>query len=242
MYTEYGAIAYTFAVLFVAYLVRGISGFGSGLIAIPMLTLVHPLTLVVPVVVVLDFLGSAAQGMRNRDAIRWPDLLPLFPFTVIGCLSALYLFNSIDTEILTTAMAVFILVFALYQLFPLPDLRGGKIWAVPVGFFGGMVGTLFGTGGPFYMMYLNIRGLDKTQTRASFAAYFFMDASVRIIGFFVIGLFGVLGFKTLLLWLPVAALGLFIGGRIHSGISAKTFKYFISLLLVLSGYRLLTRG
>jgi len=241
MYTDFGSIAYTGVVLFIAYLVRGISGFGSGLIAIPMLTLVHPLTLVVPLVVILDFLGSAAQGIRNRDAIQWADILPLLPFTLLGVVSALYLFNSIDVALLTKAMAIFILFFAIYQLLSLPQIRGGKIWAVPVGFLGGLVGTLFGTGGPFYMIYLSIRNLDKSQTRASFATYFFMDGSVRIVGFIAIGLIGLYELKTLLLWLPATALGLFVGGRVHTGVSARTFKYFISLLLVLSGYRLLTR-
>lgn len=239
--TELGSIAYTGVVLFVAYLVRGISGFGSGLIAIPLLTLVHPLTLVVPLVVILDFLGSAAQGVNNRSSIAWKEILPLLPFTLIGCLSALYAFNSIDTHLLTQAMAVFILFFAIYQLLPLPDLKGSRIWSAPVGFFGGLVGTLFGTGGPFYMIYLNLRGLDKTQTRASFASYFFIDGSIRIVGFLVIGLIGLLQFKTLLYWIPAAAVGLFIGGKVHTSLSPKTFKYFISLLLVLSGYRLLTR-
>jgi len=41
-------LAYAAAVLTVAYFVRGISGFGSGLIAVPLLALRFPLTQVVP--------------------------------------------------------------------------------------------------------------------------------------------------------------------------------------------------
>ncbi len=234
-------LVFTGLVLFVAYLVRGISGFGSGLIAIPLLTLMHPLTTVVPLVVVLDFLGSAAQGLKNRELIRWPELYPLLGFTVTGCLVALFLFKSVDVSVLTSAMAIFIICFAIYQILPLPVLRGSKLWAAPAGFFGGLVGTTFGTGGPFYMMYLSVRGIEKSEIRASFAAYFFIDGTIRIIGFFSIGLFTLFELITLCWWLPAAALGLFIGGKVHTGVSASTFKYFISLLLVYSGYKLLTR-
>ncbi|HTG11235.1 MAG TPA: sulfite exporter TauE/SafE family protein, partial [Candidatus Eisenbacteria bacterium] len=58
---------YSGLVVFLAYWVRGMAGFGSGLIAVPLLTLMWPVTLVVPVVVALDYLGSASQGIGNVD-------------------------------------------------------------------------------------------------------------------------------------------------------------------------------
>ncbi|MDB4223628.1 sulfite exporter TauE/SafE family protein [Granulosicoccus sp.] len=234
-------VLYTTAVIFVAYLVRGISGFGSGLVAIPLLLLVHPLNVVVPVVVALDFLGSLAQGLKNREKICWTEIKPLLPFTLIGVGIALMLFKTADTGTLTAALAVFIIAFSIYQLLPLPDLKGSKMWSAPAGLLGGLVGTLFGTGGPFYMIYLSVRGLDKVQLRSSFAAYFFVDGTIRLLGFALIGLLNTEGFIFLLKCLPVAALALFIGGKVHVTISNKTFKFFISLILVYSGYRLLTK-
>ena len=229
----------TALILFVAYLVRGIAGFGSGLIAIPLLTLLHPISAVVPLVVLLDFLGSAAQGLKRRDSIAWPDLWPLLPFTLAGVLAALYLFRSVDPAQLETALGVFVVVFAVYQILPVPPLSGGRVWAGPAGVLGGFVGTLFGTGGPFYMMYLQVRGLDKVSTRASFAAWFFVDGGMRLAGFALVGMLSFALLPTLALWLPAAALGLLVGGTVHVAIDARTFRYFISLLLVFSGYRLL---
>ncbi len=230
----------TLIILFVAYLVRGMVGFGSGLIAIPLLALQHPLSLVVPMVVLLDWLGSGAQGMKNRDAIVWSELLPMLPFTLGGVAIALYVFMNFEPAGLEHALGLFVLVFAVYQILPLPALSGSRIWCAPAGLFGGLVGTLFGTGGPFYMIYLTIRGLEKRSLRASFAAYFLVDGSLRLVGFLGVGMLGANLLVTLLQWLPAAALGLLIGGRIHTDIPATTFKYLISLLLVFSGYRLLS--
>ena len=64
---------YAGAVLFLAYFVRGIAGFGSGLIAVPLLAFMFPVQIVVPLVVFLDYVGSASQGIRNRDQIAWRE-------------------------------------------------------------------------------------------------------------------------------------------------------------------------
>ncbi len=228
------------AILFVAYLVRGIAGFGSGLISIPLLALMLPLKIVVPIVVFLDLIGSAAQGVSSRRSIRWSVLVPLLPFTLAGIALALYFFNSVDTAVLNVSLGIFVMFFAIYQLLPIPDLRGGPVMAFPFGLLGGLLGTLFGTGGPFYVMYLNMRSLSKEAFRASFASYFLIDGAVRI-GVYIVGL-SLLNQQfliVLLMALPPFALGLYCGGRVHREIPASTFKKFISLLLIASGSALI---
>ena len=232
-----------FAILFTAYLVRGIAGFGSGLISIPLLALMFPLKIVVPIVVLLDLLGSATQGLSNRESISWSVLLPLFPATLIGIALALFFFNSVDTGALNKSLGVFVLVFAIYQLLPAPDLRGGMLMAFPFGLLGGLVGTLFGTGGPFYVIYLNMRSLSKEAFRASFASYFLVDGAIRM-GVYIFGL-SLLNpqfLVMLLMAIPPFALGLYCGGRVHREIPASTFKKFISLLLIASGSALILRS
>ena len=77
-------IIYAAMVLFIAYLVRGVAGFGSGLISVPLLALRFPVTVVVPLVVFLDYIGSASQGLSNRQHIAWREQLPLIPFTLLA--------------------------------------------------------------------------------------------------------------------------------------------------------------
>ncbi len=75
--SEIARHVYALAVLSVAYFVRGIAGFGSGLIAIPLLLMWFPLLVAVPLVVALDYLASASQGIKDRQAIRWREIWPL---------------------------------------------------------------------------------------------------------------------------------------------------------------------
>lgn len=229
-------------ILFLAYTVRGVAGFGSALIAVPLLTMRFPLTMVVPLVVLLDYLGSATQGFANRMEISWRDVLPLIPFTLIGVFGALLVMEMVDPQFLTTALGGFVLLYAVYQLSPLPEMRASRAASIPTGLFGGLMGTLFGTGGPFYVMYFNMRSLDKTVMRASFATYFLVDGSMRLAGYTLFGHVNKEMLLYMLAALPIAGFGLLVGGQIHLNLSQQTFKRFISLLLLGSGIALILKG
>ena len=76
--------------------------------------------------------------------------------------------------------------------------------------------------GPFYAIYLDLRGLDGRAFRATFALNFLIDGGVRLIAYAVLGL---LNRETLLhiLRRALAGRGLYAGGRIQTGLSQRDF-------------------
>jgi uncharacterized membrane protein YfcA len=234
--------AYAALVVFLAYVVRGIAGFGSGLIAVPLLAVTAPVQMVVPVVVSLDYVGSGVQSVRNLGRVVWREQLTLLPFSLIGIGLGLVVLRGVSTTVLSRALGGFVIVYAVYQLLPLPPLRGSRLAAIACGMLGGLVGTLFGTGGPFYAIYFNLRGLDKTEFRATFATNFLIDGGVRLVGYAVAGLYGWSTLEWTVTTLPLVAVGLYVGGRIHVGLSQRAFVRLVSLILVASGAALLLRG
>ncbi len=164
---------YSGLVLLLAYRVRGMAGFGSGLIAVPLLTLVWPVTGVVPLVVALDYLGSASQGAGNLRQVAWRDQLVLIPFMVVG-------------------VAV-------------------GVWAL------------------------------HAVSRATFAVNFLIDGGVRLAAFAAGGLYGRQTLGYLLVAIPVAAAGLYVGGRLQTRLSPRGFQIVIRVLLLVSGVALLLK-
>ena len=229
-------------VIFLAYVVRGIAGFGSGLIAVPVLSVTAPVTAVVPVVVSLDYIGSGIQSVRNLGRVVWSEQLTLLPFSLIGIGVGLVVLRGVSTTVLSRALGSFVIVYAVYQLLPLPPMRGSRVAAIAFGLLGGLVGTLFGTGGPFYAIYFNLRGLDKSAFRATFATNFLIDGGVRLVGYTVAGLLGWTTLAAVGVALPFMALGLYAGSRIHLGLSQRAFVRLVSLILVAGGVALLIRG
>lgn len=225
-----------------AYFVRGVAGFGSALVASPLLALFFPLTLIVPLVVVLDNSGSILQAWHHRRAIAWADLWPLLPFSFTGVAAAMLLHDHANQNALKLGLGLFVIAFALYQLLPTPKVRASRRWAAPAGLLGGFVGGLFGTGGPFYVMYYRLRQLDKTTFLASLAMLFVIDGGLRIVGFAVGGHFTTQHLVLLALMAPVAWLGLMLGHRLHGRLSHAAFVRLLSLLLLASGSALVWRS
>jgi uncharacterized protein len=236
-------LLYGSSIVTVAYLIRGIAGFGSGLIAIPLLLLLDlPIALVVPLVVALDYIASASQGIKHRQAVAWREIWPLLPFAFLGVALAIYLFKTIDAVLLQRSLAVFIILYAVYTLLAKsPRQIHTRWWAVPAGGLGGLIGTLFGTGGPFYVIYLQLRHLNKTPFRATFATIFLIDGTSRIAGYLFSGFFTLEFLWLLAVLLPVMLISLYLGGQIHLTLSQETFKRAISVLLVVSSIVLLLK-
>jgi hypothetical protein len=236
-----GLAVYSGLVLLLAYWVRGVAGFGSGLIAVPLLTLAWPVPLVVPLVVALDYLGSAGQGARNVGQVAWREQLVLIPFMVVGVAVGLWALRAVSTGALARVLGGFVIAYAVYQMLPGRELRASRAAATGCGFLGGLVGTVFGTGGPFYVIYLNLRGLERSAFRATFAMNFLIDGGVRLAAFAAAGLFGRQVLTYLLAAIPIAGAGLYVGGRIQTGLSPRVFQIVIRVLLLASGLALLVK-
>lgn len=230
------------AIIFLAYTVKGMSGFGSGLIAIPLLAFIFPLSFIVPVLGLLSYSGTIMQSIHLRKQVVWRDMLPLLPFSILGIAVAVWLLVNIDARILVTTLGVFVLIYSVYSLLPVADFSGKRGWAVIAGSFGGMVGALFGTGGPFYVAYLKMRQLDKGQFRATIAMIFFVDGGVRIGGYAIAGLYNEKVLWMLLMLFPLLLLGMYTGHHLHIKIDQKRFNQLISAMLFISGIMLIYKS
>lgn len=229
-------------ILSVAYFIRGMAGFGSGLIGVPLLAFFLPLKIAVPMIVLLDYLASLSHGIKHRELIQWKEILPVLPFSILGVTLALYLLHNLDASLLKKFLGGFILLYAIYSLFSItPQRKASRWWAILAGSFGGLIGALFATGGPFYVIYLKLRGLNKSEFRATFALVFLLDGAARLSGFTLAGFYNRDLLLLILASVPFMAVGLYVGGHVHTSISQQRFQQMISILLIVSGIALLIK-
>lgn len=235
-------IVISVAVIFAAYTVKGLSGFGSGLIAIPLLAFMFPLTFIVPVLGLLSYSGTIMQSFHLRKQVVWRDLLPLIPFSLTGIAIAVWLLVNIDANKLVLSLGVFVLLYSIYSLLPMSVHAGSRWWAIAAGLGGGTVGALFGTGGPFYVVYLKIRQLNKNQFRATIAMIFLVDGGARMTGYALHGLFTEQVLWLVLTLFPVLLTAMYAGHHLHVKIEQKLFNQVISVLLLISGVMLIFKS
>ena len=236
-------IAAPFIVL-AAYTVFGISGFGSSLISIPLLAHFLPLKVVVPLMVLLDFTAALTSGLKQRTEVDRAEVRSVLPGMAVGIIGGVVLLSNLPGEPLLMGLGVFIVGFGLFSLLwrhPVPALP--RAAAFPTGFIGGLLGALFGSGGPVYVVYFSSRLHDPAKLRATLSVVFTLSTGLRITMFVLSGL--LLDWHLLaaaVLLSPLMILGTRLGQRIHLTLSRAQIAKVISVLLIASGASLIAKG
>ena len=224
-------------ILMSAYFIRGITGFGSGLISVPLLALSQPLHFAIPLVLALDFTASVVLGSTNNTKANWGEIKILLPAGMVGACLGAFALLSLPTQPVLVALGAFTMFFGFRNIFGLqPVGQLSRAWAIPAGLAGGGAGALFGVGSPPYIMYLTRRLLDKGEVRATFSWLIAIDGGFRLGLFLIAGLL----FEPKLqiayaLGLIPMALGLYIGNKVHLDLTTEGMLRVVGALLVLSG-------
>lgn len=88
---------YPALVVALAYVVLGLTGFASSLIAVPLLAWRWPLAEVVPLALVMDMLASLLMGGLNLREVRWDEFRALAPGMLLGGLVGLWLAGKVTS-------------------------------------------------------------------------------------------------------------------------------------------------
>ena len=235
-----------FAALVVAgaFVIFGITGFGSTIIAVPLLAHVLPLKFVIPMFVLLDFAAALRTGFKFHSTIAVRELAWLVPSMLAGIAAGVFLLVNLPGGLILVALGIFVLGYGVYAASGRePTFKLTRIWALPVGGFGGVISALFGAAGPLYVIYLGARGLDPAQVRSTMSVVFIVTTGTRIVLFALAGLFaqdGVL-MSAAVFAIPMLA-GLWIGHHMHVSLSRRRLLRVIGALLILSGGSLVVRA
>lgn len=239
-----GEIAALASFAFLGALVFGVTGFGSALVAIPLALHVVPLPFALALYALSDVVSSWSVGLENpKNAVRaeWTRLVPMI---LVGTVLGVTLLVNLPRAAGTLLLGLFVLAFALYSLGKGSSLKVvSSAWAWVAGLAGGITSTVFGAGGPPYVIYLSHRGLTKEALRATLGLTVMTSISLRVIAFLATGLL-----LDKQVWIaaafvcPATLAGIFLARRIYLSISRETLLRLISLLLVVSGGSLILRA
>lgn len=231
-----------------AYTAFGLTGFGSTVIALPLLAQFFALKFAVPLLMLLDLSAFVLFGARVHKRIRYAEIGWLVPFILAGMAVGLVLLIEVAEQKLIAVLGAFLLLYAGYSLVREKFRRGSpallsRAWCVPVGLAGGVFSALFGTGGVLFALYNAGRIRDKDALRATNAAMIMLSSLVRVVLFAAAGLLTQDGLPaTVLLLLPAMLGGAWLGNRLHASVPAAVVAKAVYALLVIVGMLLLARS
>jgi len=240
-----GEIAALAGIAVLGSIVFGITGFGAALVTIPLATHLVPLQFALALFVLMDLANAFRIGLENpKHAVRaeWTRMVPTI---LLGTAVGATLLLRLPRQAATLALGVFVLVFALYSLVRHPEAR--KIishrWAWVAGFAGGITSTVFGAGGPPYVIYLSHRGLTKDQFRATLGLCTMTSISLRVAAFLITGLLlNQQVWITAIFAVPAILLGIAVARHIFMKISREALMRAVAVMLLVSGASLLWRA
>ena len=228
-----------------AYVVFGVTGFGSNIIIVPVLAHFLPITFIVPLCLLLDIgatllLRGHTRGVRDTAELRW-----LLPGALIGMVSGGLVLALAPARWLMFVLGVFVAGYAVLSLTVLRSRRGtiGRLWGLPISLVGGVAASLFGAGGAVLSIYVSRRVHDAGRLRATMATLVEISAWARVVIFTVAGLLLKLALGLFAVALcPFMWVGLRLGARLHDHLNADQVRRVVNLLLIVSGLSLMARA
>jgi uncharacterized membrane protein YfcA len=235
-----------FAIVFLAFagIVKGATGFGLPLLAVPALANILGPKQAVIIMSIPSFLVGAWMMTQSRAWTMIGKMGPLVWLVVTllaGTVIGAKILASVDTTYIGVAVGITAITFTLVALRGKPlDLRDHADRLAPVfGAIGGVLNGATNTYGPLIAMYLRAIQLDKLTFVATINLLFTVSGLVQISSFWALGLYST---ESLLMsfaaCVPIAA-GVLLGMRANFLMGQKVFDRVVLAVIFVSGMRLI---
>jgi uncharacterized protein len=235
------------AVISLAYFVQSAFGFGSGLIAIPLLSLIIDPK---DAIVLMTFFSTALGVLviKLRKSIAWNKILLLMPGFLIGFALGLSLFSMINQRALGIVIAVYILLYVIMDFVKIPFLASAekslslKLQAATSGLTSGFVEGIMGTGGPMLVTFLKAHSGSVTQFRATVMCSFLFANLLRVVFLGSNNLIHGNVVQDAIITIPFFAVSVYFGNHLPKKLNERTFHKAINILLLCSAGSVLIKN
>lgn len=222
------------AVILVAGVARGMSGFGSGMIVAPVAGAIYGPQWALVIVVILDSLPILPLAIPALRIARWREVTPVAVGTLIFFPAGIRVLQAGDPVTLRwfICAAVLACVATLWSGWRYTGPRNAAVSATA----GGVAGVLSGIAqipGPPVIAYWMASGLPAALVRANLLAYFLIGEVISIGNLWAAGMFERGPVTIGLAAMPPYFLGLMIGRRLF-GLASEAAYRRVTFFLILA--------
>ncbi len=220
-------------VVLVAGVVRGFSGFGAGLIMVPLLSLMLGPVTAVPIVVLIEVAGSVQLVPSALRHVRWKVIAPLV--LAAGAMIPLggTMLKSLDAQMMMRGISGLVLIFAIvlwigwrYQANPSLPVT------LAIGATSGLLTGSAGIGGPPVVLFFLSGPLGAPGTRANLICYFAFTQLTALISFAAYGLLESRVLISAAILVPTFLVATWLGSRLFGKIDELWFRRATLLFLI----------
>ena len=132
-----------------SFFIYGVTGFGSALVAMPLLTPLLGLGIASPLFALVSLTGESIMLFRYRRQLNIHAVWRLILASLIAIPIGIAIAGSLDDKWVLFLLGVLVSGYACYSLFSpaLPQVKNPN-WSYGFGFVGGLLSGAYNTGGP----------------------------------------------------------------------------------------------
>lgn len=227
-------------IMFAGAFLQGITGFGSGLVAVPLLSLLIPLTMLTPMLSLINVALAIYLAWLLRHYLALRRWVPLFLAGIVGTLIGNYALAHLPLATLQLGMAIFVIAAGLLFWFGVQLKVAAKLpQQSAVGLLSGFANGALTLGGPPVVLFLTANRLARSEFRATLAVFFLALGLTNVVSFGLQGRYATVDPIALLVLVVGALVGAYGGHRLSGKLSERSFRRLTLLLVIGAGVMVL---
>lgn len=222
--------------------IQSLSGFGLGLFAMPLLTLIIDIRLAAPFMNLVALSTLLTIFLYYRKKLEVKAIVGLIGVSSLAIPLGVYFLKHIDETITLTLLGTVVLGYSIYSLLelPLPIIHSQK-WGYGFAFFSGLLSGAYNTGGPPIVIYAGCRRWTPEQFKSNLNFFFFCNVIIVLSNHILQGNFSLEVVQLFIRNIPVIFIGLVAGFFLSNRVNLLLFRKLVFILLVIAGLQLLMK-
>lgn len=226
--------------LLFASVIYTISGFGLGLVTIPILINIFDTKTVIIIINITTIFVALLIINKTNVVIGKKEITPVLFFGILGVPCGIFLINYINIDALKISVLFAIIVTSIIGYLQIGGAQNASnYFRFPTAFITSILLITLGIGTPILVIVLNKTGLKKNILRKYLAVFALSVQLIAFIGYIITGLISFDLFLLILSILPTVFIGFKIGNKINLKLNNEIFEKFIYLFILISSLMML---
>jgi uncharacterized membrane protein YfcA len=238
-----GTLVLACAIVFVAYYIKGLSGFGTAMILVPTFAVLYDPATGITITTLFDMIAGGMLLVSVWKRIDWKFVIPVLAVFLPGAYLGVYLMKSFPQDILKDVLGAGLIAYIVLLVgndrLRVPAALGkilGRLLC-PVAFVAGFGGGLLGISGPLLVGYLKL--LHRKT--------YFRDQVIAILAFGAVWRFGLYRWNAVAMNVEAGSLGImlicmaaasWVGSRHHYRVPEMAFNRMVAAMLLVPTVKL----
>jgi uncharacterized membrane protein YfcA len=184
-------LAVIFACLAIGGVLKGATGAGAPLLAVPAISALYDVRVAVVTMLLPTIVTNCWQLVSyRRNVTGMPFLVPFLVAALIGVVMGSFMLVGLPLSALTGVLAAALVAYVIFRLlrphWALSPVAARRL-ALPAGWLSGILQGASGLSAPASLPYLGALGLARPQFVVAVSALFLMFGAVQIVTLFLLG-------------------------------------------------------